>query len=203
MQDARLIDGKLYLAAYGLLGILDLKQQTWHGQQSDFPLELNRIGPVRGADGRLFVGYDEGGASGGSVEWTRGKETGHVRIAPAFHPNDLLGFGGRIFVSTDKGLAEITDPAGEAIARHFIDQHGTSPLGETTALVPHGKTLLAVAGDRILQLDPVSRTATLHQLPQATKVSTICRFDGHFYGLGPGPLARFDIPADTSARPPR
>jgi hypothetical protein len=137
---------------------------------------------------------DEGGLSGGWISWARGARSGHVDLTPGRVPSDLLALGNRLFVATDHGLAEIVDPAGKPVVRHFFDRADGKPLGPAFTLLAHGKTLLAVAGDRILQLDPDPRKATLHRLSVKKPIMSICRFDGHYYGIGSGPLVRFVLP---------
>lgn len=195
MQDLRMIGDKLHLASYGMLGILDPVKETWHCLDYDDGMAFNRNGPVLGPENTLFIGMDEGGLGGAWVNWTRGTKSGGIDLRPGYDPRDLLALGNRVFVATDHGLAEITDPASEPLARHFVDRaNGSSPLGPTTALLAHGKTLLAVAGDRILHLDLERHSATLYRLTVKQPLTSICRFDGHFYGVGPGPLVRFDLP---------
>jgi hypothetical protein len=152
------------------------------------------IGPVLGPKHTLFVGMDEGGLSGGWLSWARGAESGDVDLNPGRVPSDLLALDNRLFVATDHGVAEITDPAGKPVVRHFVDRADGKPLGPTFGLIAHGKTLLAVAGYRILQLDPDRHSATLYRLTVKQPLMSICRFDGHFYGVGSGPLVRFDLP---------
>ena len=194
MQDARRIDGKLHIADYGRLGILDLEKETWHGLDADWAMHFSRIGPVKDPSGRLFIGCDEGGLAGGFVKWLDGEKKGNISLSPASAPGEILGLDNRIFVTTNKGLAEVTDPAGQPVVRHFVDQDGKSPIGESYGLAPHGDALLVTAVNRLFRFDPAKGHATLLKLPDDTEFYRICIFDGHIHALGPNKLARIQLP---------
>jgi len=194
MQDARLIDDKLHIADYGRLGILDLEKKTWHGLDADWAMHFSRVGPVKDTGGRLFIGCDEGGLAGGFIKWLDGAKQDTIPLSPASVPGEILGHGGRIFVTTDQGLAEITDPGGKPVVRHFVNQNGNSPIGESFSLIAHDGTLFVAAVSRLLRFDPAKKTATVHQLPEGTEFYRLHTFDGHLHVLVPDKLARIPLP---------
>ena len=194
LQDARIIDGKLHIADYGRSGILDLNDHTWHGLDVDWGMQLSRIGPIKHPGGRMFLGYDEGGMAGGVLNWFDGAKRGHLSTDPGMAPNEMLGFGDRIFVTTDYGLAEIADPGGDAVLRHFVDPGGKSPIFDAFGLAKHRDMLWVASVKHLLRFDPAKNTATLHQLPEGTEFYRLCSFDGHIHALGPDNLARIKLP---------